>query len=248
MKLPLSVITDISLFHGVCVCECEREFHLPTETINIIATLSLTLCVFMCVFLCCRLTIALLFSPPPHFLSVPVTQPVHHCPPTNKQDYLSFRLSSPAHSLLFIQGFCPFLLWRSTILHLSHLIALPFFPPSHHPTYAPVSQPTHPALQSLSNWYAGPYFWKIFFSFVLFFWFGLILCYSSPACPLCSVSLLHIYLYFMLTVFRAAVCLIIPSWIWAIKVHSCLLCHALSRSNVAMVCPVAKYMKKTTRV
>lgn len=91
----------------------------------------------------------------PRLLSVPVTQPVHHCPPTKKAgpSLLPPLISRPL--LLFIQGFCPFLLWRSTILHLPHLIVPPFFPPSHHPTSAPVSRPT--------NWYAGPYFLKIFF-------------------------------------------------------------------------------------
>lgn len=111
----------------------------------------------MCVYVCFsvlqahyRLTLQ------PRLLSVPVTQPVHHCPPTKKSRTISPSASHlPPTPFLFIQGFCPFLLWRSTILHLPHLIAAPFFPPSHHPTSAPVSRPT--------NWYAGPYFLKIFF-------------------------------------------------------------------------------------
>lgn len=61
----------------------------------------------------------------PHVLSLPVTQAVHHCPPTKSR-----AISPSAHSLLSIRGFFPFLLWRVTYLHplhLSHLIA-PLFP------------------------------------------------------------------------------------------------------------------------
>lgn len=105
---------------------CDRLSLFSNESITTFAVLSLT-SVYLCV-------CGLLFRPRPisylpqeHNLSITVR-------------LTKSRTVAPAHSLLFFtQGFCPFLLWRSTILHplhLSHLIAPPF---SIHPT--PPSSP-----------------------------------------------------------------------------------------------------------
>lgn len=150
--------------------------------------------------LCAAGSLSPLFSISPHFLSLPVTQAVHHCPPTKS------RTISPSASHLLPTPFSSFrlfpsLLWQSTILHplhLSHLIA-PLFPSVPSPCSSFCSCFPRPALQDLSNCWS--LFLKIFFFFPLFdlhlflplsfsnTGFGLILCYSSSVCPLCVLSL-----------------------------------------------------------